>query len=170
VTSQAIVRPERPDDVTAIRALNDRAFRQPMEGKIVDGLRTNAGVLLSLVACDADAVIGHILFSPASIDDRLQGAALGPMAVHPDHQRRGVGARLIEAGLAELQASNCPFVIVLGHPDYYPRFGFERASAHGIRCEWEVPDEAFMVLPIDPVRLRTVTGLACYRHEFSTVI
>ena len=92
---------------------------------------------------------------------------LAPMAVLPERQRQGIGSELVETGLAELRERDCPFVIVLGHPEYYPRFGFEPASRHGIKCEWEVPDEAFMILVLDGARMPEAGGRACYRAEFS---
>ena len=92
---------------------------------------------------------------------------LAPMAVLPGHQRKGIGSELVRAGLAELRERDCPFVIVLGHPEYYPRFGFEPASGHGVKCEWEVPDEAFMILVLDEARLPEAGGTARYRPEFS---
>jgi putative acetyltransferase len=91
------------------------------------------------------------------------------MAVHPDHQRQGIGSKLIQTGIERLNAAGCPFIIVVGHADYYPRFGFRPGSTHGITCEWEVPDEVFMVLVLDERRMQRVAGLAKYRHEFSTV-
>jgi len=167
------VREERPDDYAAIRALNDAAFGQPQEGLLVDALRMNGGVMLSLVAEQDGLVVGHILYSPATIDTegrRVAGASLGPMAVLPTYQRRGVGGQLIEAGTRWLKRRGCPFVIVLGHPGYYPRFGFIPASVYGIHCEWEVPDEAFMVMLLDAPAMRDVSGMVRYRQEFSTVV
>lgn len=163
------VREERPGDVAAIRDVNRRAFGQELEATIVDALRTNHGAMLSLVAVLEGAIVGHLMFSPAFIGD-VRGAALGPMAVVPEHQRRGIGALLIETGLRSLQAAAVPFAIVVGHPEYYPRFGFQLASTYGIRCEWDVPDEVFMISILDEPRMRGVAGLATYRPEFATAI
>ena len=160
------IREERPDDVVAVRDVNDHAFGQELEGRIVDALRSNGAVMLSLVATFNGRVVGHILYSPIAVGDAI-GAALGPMAVLPEHQREGIGGRLIEEGRRRLEASGCPFVIVLGHDTYYPRFGFVRASAHGITCEWDVPDEAFMVQVLDAAKMASVIGMARYRQEFS---
>ncbi len=166
------VRAEQPSDSEAIRAVNIAAFGQDQESLIVDALRDNGAVLLSLVAEQDTDVVGHILFSPASIETQgrsITGAALGPMAVLPERQRRGIGGLLISASLERLRSTNCAFVIVLGHPEYYPRFGFEPASRRGIRCEWEVPDAAFMLLVLDSSTMHGVSGLAKYRPEFSEI-
>lgn len=167
------IREERPEDYAAIRVVNDRAFGQPQEGRLVDALREHEGVMLSLVAEQGGEVVGHILYSPVTIDAAnraLAGAGLGPMAVQPDHQRQGIGSRLIEAGTRLLRDRGCPFIIVLGHPGYYPRFGFHPASGRGIRCPWEVPDEAFMLLVLDEAAMVGVAGVAHYRPEFAEAV
>jgi putative acetyltransferase len=160
------VREEQPSDVAAIRDLNDRAFGQPLEGRIVDALRSNGAVMLSLVAVSDGRVAGHILYSPIEVGG-VTGAALGPMAVLPEHQRTGIGSLLINEGRRQLEARGCPFIIVIGHATYYPRFGFVPAGRSGISCEWNVPDEAFMILVLDPSRMTGVIGLAKYRGEFA---
>jgi len=165
------VREERPADIEAIRVLNQQAFGQLLEGRLVDALRSNRGFILSLVAALNDEIVGHILFSPAIVRsdrEQISGAGLGPMAVLPEHQRQGIGGKLIEAGKQKLRDLGCPFVVVVGHPEYYPRFGFEPASRYGIRCEWDVPDDVFMMLIMDQSRMAGVSGLAEYRREFST--
>ena len=159
------VRDEQPADLAAIRAVNDAAFDQPLEGRIVDALRAHGAARLSLVAEVDGRVVGHILFSPVA-SAGAEGLGLGPMAVAPEQQRRGVGGALIEAALARLRDAGCPFVVVLGHHEYYTRFGFVPASRHGLRCEWDVPDEAFMVHVLDPGATATATGLVRYRPEF----
>jgi putative acetyltransferase len=163
------IREERPDDVAAVRDLNRRAFGQDQESNIVDALRANGAALLSLVATLNDRVVGHIMYSPLTIDGKLEGAALGPMAVIPERQRQGIGSKLIEAGNQKLKDAGCPFIIVVGHADYYPRFGFRPASEHGIKCQWDVPDDVFMLLVLDQAKMEGVSGLAKYRHEFSSV-
>jgi len=164
------IRPEQPTDIPAIREVNLLAFGQGLEGQIIDALRTNSAVLLSLVAIVENQIVGHILYSPLSIDDKIVGAGLGPMAVLPDHQRRGIGSQLIAAGNQELKDSGCPFIVVLGHADYYPRFGFTPASTRGITCQWDVPDDAFMLLILDEPKMRAISGLAKYRPEFSAAV
>jgi putative acetyltransferase len=162
------IREERPDDIAAVRDLNKRAFGQDQESNIVDALRANGAALLSLVATVDDRVVGHIMYSPLSVGD-VNGAALGPMAVLPEHQRQGIGSKLVEAGNRKLKDAGCPFITVVGHADYYPRFGFTPASEHGIKCEWDVPNDVFMLLFLDEAKMQGVSGLARYRHEFSSV-
>ena len=91
------------------------------------------------------------------------------MAVLPEFQRTGVGGRLIGEGTHRLKERGCPFIVVLGHPDYYPRFGFVPASGLGVRCQWDVPDDAFMLLPLTARPSPDMAGLALYRDEFATV-
>jgi putative acetyltransferase len=86
----------------------------------------------------------------------------------PDRQRQGIGSMLVKAGIDELCERNCPFIIVLGHPEYYPRFGFVPAARHGLSCQWDgIPDEAFMVLILDEISMAGVSGVARYRDEFA---
>ena len=116
-----VIREERPEDIAAIRAVNDAAFGQPQEGRIVDALRGNGGLLLSLVATQDDRVVGHIAYSPVTIESdeqTLSGAGLAPMAVLPELQRQGIGSRLVAAGNQRMRESGQPFIIVLGHAEY----------------------------------------------------
>jgi putative acetyltransferase len=163
------IREERPDDMAAVRDLNRRAFGQDQESNIVDALRGNGAALLSLVATVNDQVVGHIMYSPVSVGGDVEGAALGPMAVLPECQHQGIGSKLIEAGNRKLKDSGCPFILVVGYADYYPRFGFRPASEYGIKCEWDVPNDVFMLLLLDQAKMQGVSGLAKYRHEFSSV-
>jgi putative acetyltransferase len=162
------IREELPEDLAAIREVNNRAFGQVQEGNIVDALRSNGATLLSLVATVDGQLVGHIMYSPITIGDAT-GAALGPMSVLPEHQRHGIGSKLVETGNEKLKDAGYPFIIVLGHANFYPRFGFKPASTFGVKCEWPVPDDAFMLLILDETKLQGVSGLAKYRKEFSTV-
>ena len=166
----AEIRRERREDIPGIRNVHDLAFRRSEEGTVVDRVREAFDGLVSLVAVVEGRVVGHVLFSPVRIETGegrdVFGMGLAPLAVLPEYQRRGIGTELMEAGLAALGQTSCPFVVVLGHPDYYPRFGFEPASRRGIRCKWDVPDEAFMVLVMDEEAMRGVAGLAHYRPEW----
>lgn len=165
------IRTEILQNIDAIRRINEKAFSQPQEANIVDRLRANCDGLLSLVALLGEKIIGHILFSPVTIEGsfgNLQGVGLAPMAVLPEFQRQGVGSELIRAGIEILRESICPFIIVLGHPEYYPRFGFERASLYGIKSQWEgIPNHAFMILWLDKTVMNHVSGVAKYRDEFN---
>jgi putative acetyltransferase len=148
--------------------MNQRAFEQDSEANIVDALRANGAAMLSLVAIVGGEIVGHIMHSPVDISG-VTAAALGPMAVVPAHPRRGIGSRLVDAGSDRLARAGVPAIVVVGHPVFYPRFGFTPASRYGIRCEWPVPDEVFMILVLNASRMAGVTGLAKYRSEFSIV-
>jgi putative acetyltransferase len=165
------IREEQAADAPAIRSVNEEALGQTQEASIVDKLHQSSGGLLSLVAVIEGRLVGHILFSPVAIegcDGMVQGMGLGPMAVLPEYQRQGIGSRLIEEGLRILRSLSCPFVVVLGHPDYYPRFGFQRASRFGITSQWEhIPDSAFMICILDDRKMQGVSGVARYRDEFN---
>lgn len=157
------LRPETPADTEAVRGLMDAAFGQPDEGQIVDRLREAGALTLALVAEDDDTIRGAIFFSPVTLDgDATQLVGLAPMAVLPDHQRRGMGSALVEEGLARLQNGGYDGVVVLGHPAYYPRFGFEPASRFGLSCVYPVPDEVFMTRPLRPGGLDGYAGLVRY--------
>ena len=164
------IREEQPQDIEAISELNVRAFGQTQEADLADKLRQNCNDLLSLVAVMQNQVVGHILFSPATIESRqrtVHGKALAPMAVLPEYQRQGIGSKLVRTGIEKLKEWQCPFIIVLGHAEYYPRFGFEPASRHGIRSEWEVPDDVFMILVLNEPDFNSISGVAKYRPEFT---
>jgi putative acetyltransferase len=171
------IREERPMDIEKVRKLNEKAFTQAFgqapEADLVDRLRENCSNILSLVAVQNDQVIGHIYFSPVNIsgDKIIEGIGLGPMAVLPEFQRRGIGSQLVQAGIEILKRRGYTFIIVLGHPEYYPRFGFKRASHSGIRSQWEgVPDEAFMILILNEEAMIGVYGIARYRNEFDETV
>ena len=164
------IRPERPEDAVRVRLVNELAFGQPAEADLVDRLRQACTDSLSLVA-EEDAVVGHILFTPVRVEGPARpvlGMGLAPMAVLPDRQRQGIGSQLVRRGLDILRERGCPFVVVVGHPEYYPRFGFEPASAHGLASQWEgMPDAAFMVLVLKTHDMAGVSGVATYREEFN---
>lgn len=164
------IRRERIADIAAVRAVNRTAFGQSVEAEIVDSVRDRCPDTVSLVAVEAHQIVGHIFFSPVFASGQkglIQGMGLAPMAVLPRHQRQGIGSSLIQAGIEAMRERNCPFVIVLGHPEYYPRFGFVPASHHGLTCQWQgVPDEAFMVLILDESNMAGVSGIIRYRDEF----
>ncbi|MGE5602683.1 MAG: GNAT family N-acetyltransferase [Nitrososphaerales archaeon] len=162
------IRPEEPRDEVAVRYVNEAAFESGPEASVVDKLREACGNCVSFVAVDQGNVVGHILFTPVTLDDGgLVGMGLAPMAVLPSHQRQGIGSLLVRHGLEHLRETGCPFVIVLGHPEYYPRFGFELASHYKLRSQWDgVPDEAFMIVVFSRDALPATGGIARYRGEF----
>lgn len=166
-----IVRPEQVADRAAVRAVNAAAFETRAEADLVDALREQVRPLISLVAEADGAVVGHILFSPVTIDGRpdLRLLGLAPMAVVPDHQRHGVGTALVRAGLDRCRQLGVGVVVLLGHPAYYPRFGFVPATRFGIGCEYDAPGEAFMLIELQPGYLRGVTGTARYHVAFKDV-
>jgi len=168
------IRLEKPDDIPAVRTINEEAFGQATEANIVDKLRRSCSDALSLVAEDDGIIAGHILFTPVVIDSqtlKVEGMGLAPMAVLPGLQRRGIGSELVRKGLDTLRGRYCPFVIVLGHPEYYPRFGFEPSSRYNVKCQWEgIPDEVFMILVFDKNALQNISGVAMYRAEFDDVM
>lgn len=158
---------ETPGDIEAIAALNRAAFGGEDEVEIVDRLRRDGLFVLSLVARDAEGIVGHILFSALDVvvDGRAVCAvALAPMAVAPGRQRAGIGSRLVRRGLRMLADRGCDAVIVLGHPDYYPRFGFSAELAARLAAPFSGP--AFMALELKPGALGGASGAVRYPRAF----
>jgi putative acetyltransferase len=159
-----ILRPERAADAEAIGRLLRAAFEGPDEAAIVERIRSRAAGYLALVAEIDGQLVGHIAFSPMTMEpDRpeLGSFGLAPLAVLPEFQGQGIGSRLSEAGLAACRAAGARAVFVLGHPDYYARFGFALALDRGITCVYDAP-KAFMVLELEAGALDGVTGIARY--------
>ena len=166
------VRTEKTDDISAVRRVNELAFGRTDEAALVDRLRLATEPQISLVAVENGQVVGHIFFSPVSIESAgsdFQAMGLAPMAVLPERQNQGVGFLLVREGLAECQRLGCDAVVVLGHPEYYPRFGFVPANQKGLRCEYPVPDEAFMAIELKPNVLSGQQGLVKYHSDFNEV-
>jgi putative acetyltransferase len=165
------IRPEESGDRPAVRAIHDRAFGRAAEGRVVDALRA-VGPRVSLVAVLDGHAVGHILFTPVVVE-AAAGAwtalGLAPMAVLPEHQRRGVGSALVRDALQACRARGEPLVFVLGHPHYYPRFGFRPAGPLGLSCEFDAPDDAFMVAELSAGVLAGRTGRVRYRPEFTSL-
>ncbi len=162
-----IVRPETLNELPLIRSVNESAFGRQDEAQLVDNLRAEGAVLVSLVAEVHGRVVGHILFSRMWIEtaeDLMPAVALAPMAVVPDHQRRGIGEQLIREGLNVLCALGEQVVIVLGHPNYYPRFGFSRDKARSLSSPF--PAEAFMAIELRPDALEGIHGKVKYPAAF----
>ena len=184
------IRPEGPADEAGVREVEELAFGRPVEARLAEALRRACPACLSLVAVgDTGRNVGHIVFSPVTLEpdgsaggggqtssaaggDAVAsgacGMGLGPLAVLPERQRQGIGSALVERGLEELRAAGCPCVFLVGHPGYYPRFGFVRASGLGLRSQWDaVPDEAWLALVFDPAALPAAGGLVRFRSEFA---
>jgi len=150
-----------------VRSINEAAFGRPDEADLIEGLRAGGAVLLSLVAELERRIVGHILFSRMWIDTSdgpFPAAALAPMAVLPEHQRRGIGGRLIRRGLDLLHTRGEGAVIVLGHAGYYPRFGFSSGKAGALESPF--PPEAFMALELRPGALDGIRGKVRYAAAF----
>lgn len=165
------VRLETPADVAAIYRVNEAAFGRPNEANLVNALRTAADPVLSLVATVQDQVVGHLFFSPVAIVPAREPApkvlGLAPLAVMPDHQRRGVGSQLVQQGLAECRRLGFDAIVVLGDPCYYQRFGFVPAKQYGLTCEYSVPDDAFQAVELSQGSLQSCRGVVKYRPEFA---
>jgi predicted N-acetyltransferase YhbS/RimJ/RimL family protein N-acetyltransferase len=161
------IRPETPADFQQVLEINQAAFGRPLEGNLVAALRGRSDCI-SMVAAEGAAVLGHIFYSPVRCVPAATGIlGLGPMAVRPDRQRRGIGSLLIRSSLARCRALGHGAVVVLGHPDYYPRLGFRPAHLWKLRYEEQVPAEVFMVLELQPGALRDVSGVIHYLPEFA---
>ena len=167
-----VIRAENIEDQAEIRRVNDLAFARSNEANLVDGLREHAAPIISLVGALDGKVVGHIFFSPVTVESEeaaFTAMGLASMAVLPAHQNQGVGSLLIREGLKECLRLGYDIVVVLGHANYYPRFGFEPASSKGLRSEYDVPDEVFMVTELKPGALAGCSGLVKYHPEFSKV-
>jgi putative acetyltransferase len=165
------VRPETEADRAGVRVVNEAAFETPAEADLVEALRDRGVSLVSLVAEVDGEVIGHILFSPVSLNGHanLNLMGLGPMAVAPDRQRKGVGSALVRQGLMCCKDLGARAVVVVGHPEYYPRFGFAPASRYALRCEYDVPEDVFMVAELEAGALNGVYGVVRYHDAFAGV-
>jgi putative acetyltransferase len=172
------IRRECSGDEDAIRDLTAQAFAgcelgHHGEAELIDRLRASCADMFSLVAEIDDQLVGHILFTPVVIEcgkQQWHGMGLGPMSVLPAYQSQRIGSRLIDAGLAGLRETGVPFVVVLGHPTYYPKFGFVPASNFGIKSTYgSAADEVFMIQILSPTATDGIAGVAKYRPEFDTV-
>lgn len=166
------IRPELPADHGMVRVVHRRAFGQPQEGELVDVLRASPSRRISLVAEIDEQIVGHIYFSPVTVEPSstpVAGMGLAPLAVLPEYQRQGIGAQLVWHGLEECRRLEQDCVVVLGHPEYYHRFGFVSAASKNLRCEYPVPPDAFMVLELRAATVENCKGLVKYRPEFASL-
>jgi putative acetyltransferase len=167
IKSPLLVRDEQPCDREQVRKVNEAAFGRSDEADLIDKLRIEGAVLLSLVAEVDNRIIGHILFSRITVETArgpIAAVSLAPMAVLPDHQRRNVGSRMIRHGLAQLCDRGECIVIVLGHEQYYPRFGFSSENARYLASPF--PPEAFMALELSDGALAGIHGAVRYPSAF----
>jgi putative acetyltransferase len=165
-------RQEEPGDQIAIRRVNEHGFGGGQEADLVDALRQVNAIVLSMVAVDGKDIIAHVLFTEVLVtqaDTQLAALGLGPMAVLPWHQRKGIGTQLLKIALDKCRRLDYDFVVVLGHPEFYSRFGFSPAKPYGFSCEFDAPDEAFMVLELRENGLAGRSGIVHYRDEFRNV-
>ncbi|MFC1958252.1 GNAT family N-acetyltransferase [Chloroflexota bacterium] len=163
------IRKETPEDIDSIRYVNEQAFGQKEEAEIIEKLRNHGVLTISLVAAQNDEIVGHIAFSPVTVESdcsSFEAIALAPMAVLPEYQRKGIGSQIVQAGLEECRRLGYETVVVMGHPDYYPRFGFVMARPKGIDCEFEAPDEAWMILELQEGALAGRQGTVRFQAEF----
>ena len=165
------IRAEEQDECAVVHAVHTSAFPTQAEADLVNAVRAQARPIVSLVAEDNRTIVGHILFSPVSLPGRphLKIMGLAPMAVIPGFQGTGIGSDLVRAGLDQCRKLGIGAVVVLGHPEYYPRFGFLPAGRFGLRCEYDAPDEAFMAVELDPGCLRDASGTVEYGAAFSSL-
>jgi putative acetyltransferase len=161
------IRDEQPEDRAEVWKVNEAAFERSDEADLVDRLRDEGVVLLSLVAEIESQIVGHILFSRMSIEAtqaKLPAASLAPMAVHPSHQRRGIGGHLVRRGIRELRGGGERIVVVVGHKDYYPRFGFGFETSRYLSSPF--PGDAVMALELSEGALAGVRGVLRYAAAF----
>jgi putative acetyltransferase len=165
------IRKEREGDAQSVRLVNEAAFETNTEAKLVDMLRGQVQPTISLVADSSGDIVGHIMFSPVILSGHpeLNIMGLAPLAVLPVQQRKGIGTELVQAGLEACQKLGFGAVVVLGHPDYYPRFGFVSSSHFGIDCEYDVPEDVFMVKELQEGYLNGATGIIKYHAAFRSV-
>ena len=166
------IREEHPDDIAAIRRVVHEAFDRPEEADLVDKLRDHGKFELSLVAELDCKVVGHILFTGVTIegvDPCPRTLGLAPLAVLSEFQRKGVGSALMRRSLERCRDMGHDAIVVVGHPEYYPKFGFLSATRYGLRCEYEVPEDVFMALELRAGALQGTRGLVRYQPEFGDV-
>ena len=162
------IRDEQEADRPAVREIVSAEFDTGAEADLLDDLRAEAEPVVSLVAEEGGAVVGHVMFSPVSIaehpDAKLMG--LAPLAVRYEYQGRGIGSALVRSGLERCREVGAIGVVALGHPEYYPRFGFSPASRFGLKCEYDVPEGAFLALELEPGALAGKPGTVRYHEAF----
>jgi putative acetyltransferase len=157
-------------DAAAIRRVHREAFGGDLEVRLVDLLRERGKAIVSLVAVEVGEVVGHVLFSPVTIDgaERVRALGLAPVGVLPANQRAGIGSALIREGIRRAAAGGYELIVLVGAPAYYAKFGFHAAKAYGLDNEYGADDE-FMVVGLRERSLEGVRGLVRYAPEFAEV-
>lgn len=166
-----VIRPEKPEDIADISSVTRLAFESEEEVDLIAAIRNSEFFIpeLSLVAKDNRKTIGHILFSPIKIiteTGEVPALSLAPMAVLPEYQRQGVGSQLLKEGLKVAVRLGHTIIVVIGHPGYYPRFGFRQAREYGLEIPFEVPDDAFLALELESGALDAGSGVVEYSPPF----
>ena len=167
-----IIRDEQPADVEQIWQLNSAVFETEAEASLVNELRKSGCAFVSFVAEDDGEIVGHILFTPVELagsDKQLKLMGLAPMAVKSQQQKKGIGSKLVKAGIERCRTIGCDAVVVLGHPGYYPKFGFVPSVNYSIKSEYEVPDDVFMILELVSDSLKGHKGIIKYHQAFNSV-
>lgn len=163
------IRPEETTDFESIYRINDAAFGRPDEARLVERLR-NSESYIALVSVENNVVNGHIFFTRVTLspeNSAFNAVGLAPMAVLRQKQNNGIGSMLVRAGLEECRRRGFNMCVVLGHPQYYPRFGFRPARNLGLTCEYDVPDEAFMAIELVEFAASGIGGLVRYSPAFA---
>ncbi len=166
------IRVEKPSDIETIWRINAEAFETEEEADLVNVLRESGVSCISLVYEENDELVGHIFFTPVELlcdTSGLRIIGLAPMAVIPQMQKKGIGSLLVKAGIQQCINEGYDAIVVLGHPNYYPRFGFLPSITYGIKSEYDVPDDVFMVLELREDSLKGNRGTVKYHEAFGSV-
>jgi len=166
------IRKEKDSDKENIWTVNAEAFETEVEANLVNALRDSGIPFISLVAEEDEEIVGHILFTPVELiadDSALKLMGLAPMAVLPELQKKGIGSQLVKTGIEKCSTQGYDAIVVLGHPEYYPKFGFITSVKYGIKSEYDVPDEAFMLLELKEGSLKDKIGVIKYHAAFGSV-
>ncbi|MFA6771222.1 MAG: N-acetyltransferase [Dehalococcoidales bacterium] len=167
------IRYETSGDYEGIRQINRKAFSRENEAELVDRLRNHNAAAVSLVAEMNGELVGHALFSTVTFQPEcpaLNAVTLAPLSVIPAYQRQGIGSQLMETGIKECRKKGYGMIFLVGHADYYPRFGFSSAGNKGFKCEYEAPDEAWMVLEVNEVPQYPKNAIVHFNQQFKYVV
>lgn len=167
--NKTIIRAEQAQDKTSIEQINRAAFEDDEEAQLVNALRDSGCEYLCRVTEMDDKVVSYILFTPVTLTGKqsnLKLFGLAPMAVLPEYQNQGMGSVLVKQDLDECRARGYDAIVVLGHPNYYPKFGFVPSDDYGIKSEYDVPREVFMIQELVPGCLKGKSGVIQYHEAF----